>query len=127
MAEIGGPIDSCSIRGRIFSVAADAEGERDLGGFKNEVQPNGNGTARMVKERKPWKMGGLKLSLDDDRADQEFLQEIADSQEFVPITVTLVSGVTYQGNGTITDDLTFNTKDSTAEVSFMGPQALTQQ
>ena len=127
MAELGGPIDSCSIKGRIFSVAGDAEGERDLGGKKNEVQPNGNGTVRVVQERKPWKIGGLKLSIDDDRGDQEFLQDIADSGELVPITVTQVTGVTYEGSGTLTDDLTFNTKESTAEVTLSGQQRLTQQ
>lgn len=127
MSALGGSIETCSIKGRLFSVAADADAERDLGGFTNEVQSNGDGTARIVKTRKPWKLGGLSLSVDDDRADHEFLQQIADSKDFVPITITLASGVTFQGSGIITDDLAFSTEKSTADVTFMGHHELTQQ
>ena len=126
-ATVGGSIESCSISGRIFPVAADADGERDLGGFTVDVQSNGNGTARILKTRKPWKVGGLSLEVNDDRGDQEFLQSIADGNDYVPITVTLASGRTYQGSGTITDDIVFSTQKATADVTFMGQQKLEAQ
>lgn len=127
MATVGGSIESISIRGRLFAVAADAEANRKLGGFENEVQPNGNGTARLVKTRVAWILDGLTVEINDDRADHEFLQEIADGNDFVPITITLASGVTYQGTGTITGEMQMGTQASTAQLSLSGPDVLTQQ
>ncbi len=45
MAAVGGSIESVTLDGRTFAVAADAEAQRKLGGFENEVQANGDGTA----------------------------------------------------------------------------------
>ena len=93
MGAVGGSIESISIRGRLFPVAADSEATRKLGGFENEVQANGDGSARIVKTRVPWSLDGLQVEINDTRADEEFLQEIADALEPVPITITLASGV----------------------------------
>ena len=46
MTAVGGPVESVNIDGRYFAVAADADIGRELGGFTNENQPNGDGTAR---------------------------------------------------------------------------------
>lgn len=127
MAAVSGSIQEISIRGRNFAVAADADADRALGGFTNDVQANGNGSARLVKKRVPWKIGGLTLSVDDGRADHEFLQSISDANDFVTITITLVSGLTYQGLGIITDDFNYSTEKGTSGVTLMGPQKLTQQ
>ena len=124
---VGGSIESVSIRGRLFAVAADADASRSLGGFTNEVAPNGNGTARIIKKRVPWKVSGLDLEIKDSRGDQEFLQEIADGKEFVAMSVTLVSGAVYQGTGLPTDDLEFSTEKSTASVTLQGPKKLEPQ
>ena len=59
MAAIGGSLESVSLDGREFPVAADAEVQRKLGGFENEVQASGDGSARMVKTRVPWSLDGL--------------------------------------------------------------------
>ena len=59
MPAVGGSIQSISIRGRIFPVASDAEANKKLGGFENEVQANGDGTARKVMTRVPWSIDGL--------------------------------------------------------------------
>jgi len=127
MPAVGGSIQAVSLRGRLLPVAADADGTRDIGGFANEVQSNGDGSARIVKTRKPWIIGGLTLEVDDDRADQEFLQEIADSNDYVSITIELVSGTVYMGEGTITDNIEFSTQNSTAGVTLSGPRNLEQQ
>jgi len=41
MASVGGSIESITLGGREFAVAADAESQRKLGGWENEVQANG--------------------------------------------------------------------------------------
>jgi hypothetical protein len=127
MPAIGGSIQSVSIRGRLFAVASDAEANKKLGGFENEVQANGNGTARLVKTRVPWSIDGLQIEIDDTRADHEFLKEIADSLEFVAITMELVSGAIYQGEGQIVDEVTSSSQSATATITLMGPGTLTQQ
>lgn len=124
---IGGSIESVSIRGRLFPVAADAEANIKMGGFENEVQSNGDGSARLVKTRMPWSIDGLQLECNSDRADAEFLQEIADAFEYVAIAVTLASGHRYQGTGTISGELAWSTQNATATVTLSGQQALTQQ
>jgi hypothetical protein len=108
-------------------VASDAEANKKLGGFENEVQANGDGTARLVKTRAPWSIDGLQVEINDSRADAEFLQEIADSLEFVSITMTLASGVTYQASGTITDEVQSSSQNATASIKLSGPGGLSQQ
>src|SRR5262245_58964599 len=122
---VGGSIESVSIRGRLFPVAADADVSRKLGGFENEIQSNGDGSGRMVKTRVPWLLDGVQVEINDSRADAEFLQEIADSLETVPITVTLASGVTYQGNGTVSGEIGTSSQSTTATLSLSGTGSLT--
>jgi|SRR5690554_705525 len=127
MAAVGGSIESVTIRGRLFPVAADAEAQRKLGGWENEVQSNGDGSARIIKTRVPMSITGLVLEVDDDRGDQEFLQDVANAQDFVPVGITYASGVTYQGRAIVTDELQGSSQSSTASVSLSGPGILTRQ
>ena len=126
-APIGGSIESVSIDNQLFAVAADADATLNLGGWSNEVQPNGNGTSRIIKTRMPWSISGLTLAVDDDAANQEFLQSIADGNEYVPVTIRMASGVTYQGTGTITDNIERSTQSATISLSLSGEGSLTQQ
>ena len=127
MASVGGSIESVTFDGREFAVAADAEAQRKLGGWENEVQMNGNGTARMVKTRAPLSIDGLTLDTDDDRGDQEFIQELADRNDFFPIAITFASGITYQGTAQITGDLQASSQSAMTTVNIMGPGQLTKQ
>lgn len=127
MPAVGGSIQAISIRGRLFPVASDAEANKKLGGFENEVQANGDGTARLVKTRVPWSIDGLQIEINDDRADQEFLQEIADGLEFVSITMELASGTVYEGTGTITDEVQSSSQNATATIKVGGPGSLSAQ
>jgi hypothetical protein len=127
MAAIGGSIEEVSIRGRLFAVASDADVTLKLGGFNGETQPNGNGTARLVKTRVVWSLDGIAVEVDHSRADLEFLQEIANSNEFHPVSITLASGVTYQGTGTITGEIAASTQNATVGLALSGPGELTQQ
>jgi hypothetical protein len=121
MPAVGGSIQSLTVRGRIFPVASDAEANKKLGGFENEVQANGDGTARKIMTRVPWAVDGLQVEINDDRGDQEFLQEIADSLEFVSMEMELASGTVYAGTGTITDEIQASSQNATATLKIGGP------
>ncbi|MCP4209822.1 MAG: hypothetical protein GY767_22665 [Shimia sp.] len=124
---IGGSIESVSISGRIFAAAADADSNRKLGGFENEVQPNGDGTSRVIKTRATWKVDGLTLSIDDDRGDHEFLQDLADSAKHHVVSITYASGAVYQGQGTIVGEMQVSNQSTTAAVTLAGGGKLTKQ
>ncbi len=127
MAAIGGSIQSVTLKGREFAVAADAESQRKLGGFENEVRANGDGTARIIKTRVPLSLDGLTLVVDDSRGDHEFLQGLADRSDFWPLAITYASGVTYGGTGQIIGEMQFSSQASTAQLSLSGPGKLTRQ
>jgi hypothetical protein len=124
---IGGSIESITLGGRTFSVAADAESQRKIGGFENEVQSNGDGTARMIKTRVPLSLDGLTLDTDDANGDHEFLQELANGNSFFPIVITYASGVSYQGEAQIVAEMQRSSQNATTAVSLMGPGILTKQ
>lgn len=124
---VGGSIISVSIRGRIFSVAADADVNLDLGGYSNEIQSNGDGSVRNIQTRKPWMLENIALVVDHDRNDLKFLQDTADSHTLHPITIELVSGHVYQGKGTVTGDVKLSTQSTTVPVTLAGKEKLTQQ
>ena len=127
MPAVGGSIESVNLSGREFAVAADAEAQRKLGGFENEVQANGDGTARLIKTRVPLSLDGLTIEIDDDRGDQEFLQDLADQNDYWPLGITYASGVTYQGTAQIVGENPASSQSATAAISLMGPGKLTKQ
>lgn len=124
MSAVGGSIESISIGGRIFAVAADADATIFKGGKQNEVQANGNGSIRKLQTRTPWSITGLTVSIDTVMGDLEYLQGVADSLGLVPVVVTMANGTSYTGNGTVTDALELSTQNATASVSLSGEQAL---
>ncbi len=127
MTAIGGPVESVEIDGRYFTVAADADSNRELGGKTNENQPNGDGTARQIKTIKTWKIDGLTLSVDDLLEDQEYLQDKSDQAGYYPITITYSSGAVFGGTGSLEDELKFSNSGATVPVTLGGPGKLTQQ
>jgi hypothetical protein len=127
MPAVGGSIQSLTIRGRIFPVASDAEANKKLGGFENEVQANGDGTARKIMTRVPWSIDGLQVEINDDRGDLEFLQEIADSFDFVSIEMEHANGVVYAGTGTVMDEVQASSQNATATIKVGGPGKLESQ
>ncbi len=127
MAAIGGSIDSVTLDGREFTVPFDVEIQKKLGGFENEIQANGNGTGRLIKTRTPWSIDGLTVEIDDTRDDQEYIQGLADRNDFYPIAVSFISGAVYQGTGQIVSDLQASSQSATASISLMGTGTLTSQ
>lgn len=127
MAAVGGSIESVALAGRNFGVSADAEAQRKLGGFENEVMANGDGNARLIKTRVPMSISGLTVEVDDDRGDHEFLQDLANRNDFFPVAITYASGKTYQGRGQITGELQTSSQNATAAFDLSGPGVLTVQ
>ncbi len=127
MAAIGGPIESVSLDGRGFPVAADAESQRKMGGFENEIQANGDGTARLIKTRVPLSLDGITIESDDSRGDHEFVQELADRNDYFPVAITYASGETYQGTAQIVGETQASSQSATIALSLMGPGQLTRQ
>lgn len=115
------------VGGRRFPVAADAEAQRVIGGWENEVQANGDASARIIKTRKPLMLEGVALQIDDDRGDQEYLQDKAAESEFFTIAIEYASGAIYQARATIVGELKASSQNATMPVSFSGPGQLTKQ
>ena len=127
MSAVGGSIESLTLDGRNFAVAAEAEGNRKLGGFENEVQANGDGTARIIKTRVPLSFDGITVEIDDDRGDQEFLQALTNRNDFWPVAISYASGAVYQGTAQIVGETQASSQNATASLSLMGPGILTKQ
>ena len=124
---VGGSIESITLSGRQFAVAADAEVNRKLGGFENEVQANGDGSARVIKTRVPLALDGVVVVVDDARGDAEYLQTLANRADFFPIAITYASGITYQGVAQLVGEAPVSSQNATATLSLMGPGKLTKQ
>jgi hypothetical protein len=127
MTAVGGSIEEVSLSGRKFAVPADNEAQLNLGGFSNEVQPNGNGTGRLIKTRVANKVDGLLVEIDHSNGDLEFLQDLADNKDFFVFSCTLADGSVYQGLSQMVDEVNGSTQSATAAVSLNGPQKLTRQ
>lgn len=124
---IAGSIESVSISGREFSVAADADTQRKLGGFENETRAMGDGTAILAKTRVPWSITGLTLGVDDLRGDHEFLQNLADSSEYFAVAVTYASGAVFQGTGQISGEFQYSNTNGTCQLDITGPGKMARQ
>ena len=75
----------------------------------------------------PLMISGIKVQIDDTRSDQEFLQDIQDGADFVPFSITYVSGFTYMGQAQIVGEVQYSSQDGIAELSLSGPGKATQQ
>lgn len=127
MAAIGGSIESITIRGREFPVTADADVNRKLGGYENAVEANGDGSARIIKTRVTPMLSGLVVECDDARGDQEFLQDVADGNEFEPTAIAYADGSVYQGSATIMGELQHSNQSGTASFDMAGQGVFTRQ
>lgn len=123
----GGSLQSVTLDGRYFAVAADADSQRKLGGFENENQANGDGSARQIKTRVSWQLSDLTLVIDDLNGDPEFLQALADRNSYYPITTSYASGAVYQGTGQIEGEVQTSSQSATAALGLGGPGQLTLQ
>lgn len=124
---VGGSIEALNLSGRTFPVAADAEAQRKLGGFENEVMANGDGSARIIKTRVPLDLSGVVVQIDDTRGDAEYLQDLMNMTDFFVFDITYASGEVYQGRGQLTGESPTSSQSTTAPVNLMGPGRLERQ
>lgn len=127
MTAVAGSMESVVLDGRSFSVTADADSQRKMGGWENDVQANGDGTVRLIKTRVPFSISDLALVIDDERGDAEFLSALQARNELFPVTASYASGATFQGTGAVTGEVTTSSQNQTASVSLMGSGELTKQ
>lgn len=127
MTAVGGSIESVVLNGRRFSVTSDADSTRDLGGFSNANENNGDGSSRLIKTRVAWEIDGLSLSIDDSLGDQAFLQNLADLNTYFTCLITYASGISYEGQGQIMDGVKASSNTTTAAIKLGGEGVLTQQ
>ncbi len=116
-----GALESIVLDKTRFTCDAESEPEITLPGFTNEMKPNSDGTARVTKKRHSGKIEGLTLSIDVERGDVEFLQELSDKLTLFPFSGTLTNGKVIDGEGQLTGDVKFNAGDGTAEITIEGP------
>lgn len=127
MPAVNGSIVGLTLDGRQFAVPADQDANRNLGGWTNTIQPNGNGTARLQKIRNPWTLGGLAISADDTRGDHEYIESLKERTDWFPVAVEYTSGIVYQGTGMITGENSYGNQNGTIGIELGGPGKLTQQ
>lgn len=124
---VGGSIQEVTLDGRTFAVPSDNDSSRNLGGKQNENQPNGNGTTRLVQNTMGWSITGLSLAVSDLNDDQEFIQDLADSKDYFPVSVTYASGAVMQGTGQVLGEVNFSNQSTTVGVDLGGPSKLERQ
>lgn len=127
MTAVGGPVESVSFNGRYFTAPHDVEVNRKIGGFQNEVQPNGDKTARLIKSIVAASIDGLTVAVDDFLEDHEYLQNLTNLNDFFDFTITYSSGAVWSGRMQITGDLQYSNANATCTCSLMGTETLTQQ
>lgn len=124
MAAVGGSLVSLELAGRVYAVPADTDVTIMLGGYQNEVLPNGDGTARVGTQRVPCGIKGCAVSCDAIKGDLEFLQSLADSLAFFPCVATLAGGASYAGNVQVNGELAMSTQSATATFELLGEDKL---
>ena len=126
MAAIGGSIHSITIDGREFAVAADADSNRKIGGYENEIQANGDFTGRLIKTAVTFMLDGIEIEIDDARGDHQFLQELQDKLDFINISIEYASGAVWAGTGQIVQETQVSSQKTTASISLSGNGKLQQ-
>lgn len=115
-----GCVESIVINGRRFTCDAEDKCSVTLGGFDNEVKPNGDGTNRLIKSRHAGKIEGLNVIVDNSKDDQEFLQESQDSLEFFDVSATEIDGTVLGGKMQLTESLPNDLKEGSVGITLEG-------
>ena len=120
MTAIAGPAKTISVAGREFRIIGDADIGRQLGGFTKERLSNGDGSSRPRMTPIPWALTGISVEVDNDNEDQEFLENVKDSPDDVPIVITYADDNPYSGLGSIDGELTYSNNDAAASFDLKG-------
>jgi hypothetical protein len=82
--------------------------------------PTGTGGVHNTGRRKLGGFESLPLSINPENEDLEFLQDVANGGEPVPMSITLVTGHTYSGKLTIQEAVDGTTGDGQVEITASG-------
>lgn len=127
MPAIGGSIESVTLAGRRFAVAADADSNRKLGNPENATEPNGDGSSRLIKTRVSWMLDSITISIDDSLGDAEYLSDLATLKSYFTCLITYASGISYEGQGQLVDEVQTGSATTTAPIKLSGTGQLTRQ
>lgn len=117
-ANTHGALKKIQIKGRPFSVSGENAGNRVLGGRENEVAKNGDGTTRIIQKEVTWKLSDVEISTD--LAGHQFIQDIADAGDEVPIMWTLANDSIVSGIGIPTGTIEFDQMTGLLKCTFEG-------
>ena len=115
-----GDIIQVTIDGTEFDPKGDTGCDIFPGGKSNEAAANGNSTVHVTQKKILGGFDNLALSIDDSVDGLKTLQDIADSGEPVAVSMTLPSGVTYQGSLVLIGEVKKSTADGVATISARG-------
>jgi hypothetical protein len=115
-----GDIIQVTIDGNEFDPKGDTGCDIFPGGYSNEAAANGNKTVHVTQKVVLGGFDNLALSIDDSASGLEKLQLIANSGNPVPVSMTLPSGVTYQGSLVLVGEVKKSTADGVATISARG-------
>jgi hypothetical protein len=124
MAATGGCIFEWSYRGRTFKGTADSQPKiESMGGTSNEILINGDQSARRKQTVEPWHISGVKVEIDHNNGDLEFLQAGVESDEWADVSLELTTGKIWiaEKGGEIEGKLPNDLSEATAEFELKGP------
>lgn len=125
MAGIGGPIKRVNFDGRNYVAVGDGESQRDLGGQTNTFSPNGDGkTGVWLQSPRGWKMENVVLRIDDAQGDQKALQDAQNSGEDKKVVFYFAGNSAFGGEGNIEGEIKWANSNTSATVTFAGPEQL---
>jgi hypothetical protein len=121
MGATGGPLKELTYRGRTFKGAGDSNVSIvSLGGVVIEHMENGDQSTRRKQSPKAWHITGVKIEIDHEKGDLQFLQEGVAVGEDGDITFTLQDETTYAGTGDIDGEFPNDTGDASDEFEMKG-------
>ena len=70
---------------------------------------------------------GNVVECDDTRGDHEFLQDVADAGDLVPVAITYVDGTVYQGRAVPSSEINYSNQAATLSFDMTGAGKFTPQ
>jgi len=120
MPAIGGSPETVSLDGREFTWTEDSDINRSLGGYTNTVLQNGDGSSRLITNRKGWRLEGGSIVIDNAKNDQEYIETLIASKRFFNVVVTYAGPVSYAGKGQIEGDANFANQTASMPITLAG-------
>jgi len=115
-----GAWESIIINGRRFTCKNDDSVKVQIPGYENEVMTAGDGSTFIKKKYHTGQISDINVFCNPKNDDFEFLQEVQNSMEFVPVSGTKLDGTVYNGEMQITDALEHDDSENTVSLTLMG-------